>query len=301
MKISNSRFKSKAIIWRIGTLLMLLTSSYSSSQQTILWKVTDTLNDRVSTVVGTFHQMGNSFIDSIPEIQERLSNSELAIFESISDIEETRKRINQREKSYEVKKHLKRKHFNHLLKISNSWKVDLYKLKPSEISLKLEQEFQYQVCETAKSTDKFIHFDDYIKYLASQQNIELFALETDSLQLNFIEREYNYPTWKDEKKKINYWIKKMTVKKSNSDNCTFAYKYKAFDLNYDFEKKCSSNVLVFERNNNWMEILPNLMRTKNCFLAVGYFHLYNECGILEQLKNEGFVVEPIEIMPITDI
>ena len=42
------------------------------SQNTILWKVNDTVNNKSSYIVGTFHQFGNSFVDSIPEIKQSL-------------------------------------------------------------------------------------------------------------------------------------------------------------------------------------------------------------------------------------
>lgn len=64
-------------------------SQFAISQNTILWKVTDTINNKTSFIVGTFHQLGNSFVDSIPEIKESLMGSDLAIFESIDKIEDT--------------------------------------------------------------------------------------------------------------------------------------------------------------------------------------------------------------------
>jgi uncharacterized protein YbaP (TraB family) len=281
-------------------LILLTISQLSIGQNTILWKVTDTINNKTSTIVGTFHQFGNSFIDSIPEIKENLEKSELAIFEAIYKIEETQNMINRREKSYEIEKVLNRKDFKKLLELSKNWKVDIYKLKPIEVSWKLQQEFQEVKCNTTKPTDKWTHFDTYLQYLAKKQNIKIIGLETDSLQLNFIEKEYNQPNWKGEKKNISAWVNQMTTDKPNMDNCNLANKYREYDLNYDFDKECTIDVLVSERNKYWLEILPNLIRTKNCFIAVGYFHLRNKCGILEQLKESGFKVEPIKIKPVAN-
>ena len=66
-------------------ILLLTITQISFGQNTILWKITDTINNRTSIILGTFHQFGNSFVDSIPEIKENLYNSELAIFESIDN------------------------------------------------------------------------------------------------------------------------------------------------------------------------------------------------------------------------
>lgn len=286
--------KNKLII-----LIILTISNFAIGQNTILWKVTDTINNKTSFIVGTFHQFGNSFVDSIPEIKEALFNSEIAIFESIDNIENTRKIIDSREPSLEIEKRLKKKDLKKLKEITKEWKVDLYKLKPLEIRWKLQQEFQKMICKTTKPTDQFDHFDNYLIHLAKEKNIELFGLETDSLQLNLIERENNNPDWKTESKNISAWIDQLTTKSPNMNNCIFTEKYRNFDLEYEFEQDCVRDILILERNNDWMKIIPNILSSKNTFIAVGYFHLRQKCGILEQLKNLGFKIEPVTIKPVT--
>ena len=77
----------------LNILIFLTFSQLAISQNTILWQITDTINNKTSFVVGTFHQFGNSFVDSIPEIKESMFNSELAVFESIDKIENTQRRF----------------------------------------------------------------------------------------------------------------------------------------------------------------------------------------------------------------
>jgi len=277
----------------LNIFILLTMSQLAMSQNTILWKVTDTINNKTSFIVGTFHQFGNSFVDSVPEIKESLINSELAVFESIDQIENTRKMIESRKPSREIEKRLKRKDLKKLKKITKGWKVDLYKLKPLEIRWKLQQEFQKIKCKTTKPTDEFDHFDRYLQHLAEENKIEILGLETDSLQLSLIEKEYNNPNWKQERKKISAWINQMTTDKPNMNNCRLANNYRNFELDYQFEKECESDILILQRNNVWMETIPNLLSKKDTFIAVGYSHLKKRCGILEQLKNKGFIVEPI--------
>ncbi len=282
----------------LNILVLLMISQLAISQNTILWKVNDTINDKTSFIVGTFHQFGNSFVDSIPEIKASLMNSELAVFESVDKVENTRKMIERRETSLEIEKNLKKKDLIKLKEIAKEWKVDLYKLKPLEIRWKLQQEFQKVKCKTTKPSDKFDHFDKYLQLLAEKNKIKILGLETDSLQLSLIEKENKHPSWKKERKKISAWINQMTTDKPNMNNCELANKYRKFDLDYEFKKECETDILILQRNNNWMKTIPNLFRTKNVFIAIGYNHLKKKCGILEQLKNEGFIVEPIEINPV---
>ena len=131
-----------------SVLICVLLTQFTFSQNTILWKVTDTINDKTSVIVGTFHQLGNSFVDSIPQIKTYLYESDLAIFESISKTKHTQELINRREKSNEVERKLKKKYFAKLKELSQDWEVDIYKLKPIELKWKLQQEFQKIKCET---------------------------------------------------------------------------------------------------------------------------------------------------------
>ncbi len=285
---------------RLSLIIFLIISHYAIGQNTILWKISDTINNKTSYIVGTFHQFGNSFVDSIPEIKKVLLSSDLAVFESIDNVENTREMIQQRKSSLEIEKRLKKKDLKKLKVIAKDWKVDLYKLKPLEIRWKLQQEFQKTKCKTTKPNDKFDHFDNYLQHIAEENKIEILGLETDSLQLNLIEKENKNPNWKQERKKISAWINQMTTDKPNMNNCGLANRYRKFDLEYEFEKECENDILILQRNNEWMKILPNLLKKKNTFIAVGYFHLRKKCGILEQLKEKGFRIEPIEIKPIAN-
>src|SRR5690606_11560910 len=166
----------------IPILFFLILSQGIHGQNTILWKVTDTLNDKTSFVVGTFHQFGNSFVDSLPQIKEAIQNSELAVFESIDKVEDTRQMIQKRERSLEIEKRLKKKDLDKLKALTKDWKVDLYRLSPLEIRWKLQQEYQKIKFKTVKGTDTFKHFDNYLQHLANENGIPLLGLETDSLQ-----------------------------------------------------------------------------------------------------------------------
>lgn len=57
----------------------------------------------------------------------------------------------------------------------------------------------------------------------------------------------------------------------------------------DADKK----VMITDRNNKWMSQLKELMPKQSCFVAVGCMHLADEAGLVQQLKNAGYVVEPV--------
>lgn len=280
---------------RIIFISLLVLSQFTFGQNTILWKITDTINNKESVVLGTYHQMGNSFVDSIPLVKESLYNSELAIFESNDKPENVFNIINARESSNEIEKNLNKKDLKYLLKISKKWNVDLFKLTPIELNYKLNQDFLKKKCNSVKPTDSWNHFDRYLQFLASEKNIKTVGLETDSLQLKSIQKENKNSDWKTERRKIHFWIGQLKSENPTQIPCELVNKYKKFDLDYEFHKECENNIIMQQRNGKWMKIIPDLIKAKNCFIAVGFLHLTKKCGILEQLKELGFKVEPIEL------
>ncbi|MBC31974.1 MAG: hypothetical protein CMH48_14165 [Muricauda sp.] len=96
----------------LTTLIVFSMCQETIGQNTTLWKITDTDSGKISTIVGTFHQFGNSFVDSLPKLKNALLQSELAIFESIDDIEETRETINSRKASNKIRTSIKEKRFS---------------------------------------------------------------------------------------------------------------------------------------------------------------------------------------------
>ena len=49
-----------------------------------------------------------------------------------------------------------------------------------------------------------------------------------------------------------------------------------------------------ERNQLWMEKLPEMMNNKSSFIAVGCLHLVGEDGLINQLRNAGYKVEAVK-------
>lgn len=53
--------------------------------------------------------------------------------------------------------------------------------------------------------------------------------------------------------------------------------------------------LIKERNNNWMKVLPSLMKKQPQFIAVGALHLAGPTGLVTQLQLMGFKVIAINL------
>jgi uncharacterized protein YbaP (TraB family) len=62
----------------------------------------------------------------------------------------------------------------------------------------------------------------------------------------------------------------------------------------DFKKE-ESQILLDNRNINWMKTIPPLMKDGGLFLAAGALHLSGNNGLVNLLRKEGYTVKPISI------
>lgn len=51
--------------------------------------------------------------------------------------------------------------------------------------------------------------------------------------------------------------------------------------------------LIDDRNSNWIKQLPAFLKVQSCFVAVGCMHLVGEIGLINQLRLNGYSVEPV--------
>ncbi|MGV3765881.1 MAG: TraB/GumN family protein [Chitinophagaceae bacterium] len=55
-----------------------------------------------------------------------------------------------------------------------------------------------------------------------------------------------------------------------------------------------SDLLLYERNRNWVEKIPSIIKEKPTLFAVGAGHLVGEKGVVELLRKEGYKVEAVK-------
>lgn len=75
------------------------------------------------------------------------------------------------------------------------------------------------------------------------------------------------------------------------------YKMAAMISEEDSEYAEFESELVSLRNENWSGQLEKLMQEYSCFIAVGAAHLAGENGLITMLREKGFTVKPICLIP----
>jgi len=54
------------------------------------------------------------------------------------------------------------------------------------------------------------------------------------------------------------------------------------------------DILIYNRNRNWVQKLKTLMRERSLTIAVGAGHLAGENGVIKLLRKEGYTVKPVK-------
>nr|WP_294857879.1 TraB/GumN family protein [uncultured Fluviicola sp.] len=269
------------------------------AQNTILWSVRKAGSEKTSYVLGTLHQMGNSFVDEKPKIKELLLHSDLAVFESVEDKNEKIIRVMlNRTDDFSYREFLAKQDVDFLEELSKDWKVPLSKQKPSELLLKLRQEYVKMNCGTIKSTDTTDHMDDYLLSIARKNTIQVQGLESFADQFNAISSINGEDfTWDKAKDAVHEWVNNFQDDKSRKKICTVVESYLKMRLDYQFETKCAeSDEILTKRNEKWMPLIEELIRQNNSVMViVGLYHLYGECGIISQLRKHGYTVKPVKL------
>ena len=143
------------------------------------------------------------------------------------------------------------------------------------------------------SKTKSYEFEFY--ELAQRMNKKVGGLETIEFQMGIFEKI----PYEDQATMLV-----ETIKAGNSDGDQFkemVEMYKSQDINAMvalMEEDAGSmseydDVLLVERNKNWIPIMVELMSTNPTFFAVGAGHLGGKNGVIQLLRKEGYTLTPI--------
>ena len=178
--------------------------------------------------------------------------------------------------------------------------VDISKFTPGEIFIKLAGYYAKMKCPAVNNKNQ-VPMDAYIQQMGIDLQITPHYFETDTFQIEQIRQAASMFNWFFFKKSAPSLLNAYRTKTSaNNPLCSAVDQYASMNIDYSFNKDCnlfkSSNLedqLVKKRNENWMLQLPSLLENNGCFVAVGLGHFFSNCGLIQQLRNLGYVVEPV--------
>ena len=135
---------------------------------------------------------------------------------------------------------------------------------------------------------KFYEMDFIEK--AKARNLEVVGLETVKSQFNTLSSAYS-----------DAEIISALEESDTEETKEMVAEYKQERLSALFEKATEERVMnakakkymLDERNQNWIRILPAMIKSKTSFIAVGSAHLAGEQGVINLLRKSGYTVKPV--------
>jgi uncharacterized protein YbaP (TraB family) len=132
--------------------------------------------------------------------------------------------------------------------------------------------------------------------MAKEDGKEILGLETMQFQASV----FDSIPYEWQAKELLKNIDSFSVYKNEFDTMLAFYKAQQLDSlksmisKSEFGSDQYSDLLLNNRNKNWVSQLKKIMQNESVFVAVGAGHLVGDSGVINLLRKEGYKVEPLE-------
>ncbi len=289
----------KYFLLALGLLVAHVSIAQWSSS--LLWEVKDPETKKTSYLFGTYHLLGSAFISDNPRIEKAYNASEHVVVEMLVDSSAMMtvammglmpgKSLKAMVDSADYA--LLQEKLNPILGMDL---IMLDQVKPMVIStmymLKDVESFAPDsLVDTEEPMDLFFAQD------GKKQGKEVMGLETAKEQASLL---FESTTVEEQAKMLVEMVKQEEEADSTSEAEDVTAYYLAEDLNkmWAMAKDLglgldNSDVLLKNRNENWIPKLKAPLAKGKAFIAVGALHLPGADGLIELLKAQGYELKPI--------
>jgi uncharacterized protein len=271
-------------------------------QKALLWKISGNKLKEPSYLFGTYHLLGEKFLAEVPETKQPFANAKGVVVELVLDSARMMSIVMAKAvmKDKKISTLLSPEDFNRvdsLLQSVSGYRLQMFDMfKPIQvailISLSQTQKLNAELLKKYEGVPLDIHFANAAKKLDKTVT----PLETMDQQFDML---YNHSTVEEQAKQLVEMIKQDDAMASVSVEMFTLYLQK--DINALAVKMESLpqdatgglDHLLKDRNVNWVQVLPELMKSGSQFIAVGAGHLPGSDGLIVLLRKEGYKVTPV--------
>lgn len=290
-------FMKRILVLGLLSISTLMCSAYpdsSTTVNTIFFKITSPDSQHTSYLFGTHHAFGSAFLDSLEPVFIALASTDVFISETRNDSGVTSNDIiNNRREITHWRKYLSRKDEFYARSLLAKGGVDFDRLTPTELNVVLHRVYAIRNCKAKPLTDTTTSLDDYLGSLAKQAGMTRFPLETAQEQLELIRKDVDGMPRKVHRRRLRRLISALQLEEATG--CAEVERYRQMEYNYQWSTPCTNSLVLTDRNNEWMKELLPLLGANDCFIAVGLSHLMFDCGLINQLREHGFTVIPVNL------
>ncbi|MFN9495835.1 MAG: TraB/GumN family protein [Bacteroidota bacterium] len=284
-------------------LFCFFQQSGASAQQTtykteksVFYEISGNGLRKSSWMFGTMHLLTQRYIDSLPLVMDRFNTCTQVVGEIVLDSNAAPKMLSA---ALLKEKNLKDILPEQVYQKTNDWLKELsgYDLtlfntiNPMFIQISLLQMIQSTYYS---DTSGSMLMDDYYQKRGAKEYKEVIGLERidDQIQALFSQFSIDRQT-----ELLTEFVSDKNKSIRELGEMTQLYRKQQLDdlekLMYDETyKENEINVLLYDRNQKWVEQLPTLMMRAPSFIAVGALHLAGERGLVNLLRQKGYTVTP---------
>lgn len=295
---------------RNSGLLLLVAIIFSScannapkkiSEKSLLWKISGNGLKQSSYLFGTYHLLGDKFLSEVPEVQQPFAEAKGVVVELVLD---SAKMI-----SVMMSKAIMTNNtLSSLLSPADFHRVDSvlrslsgYELKtfdmfkPAQVSIML---MLFQAQKENPDLQKYAGtaLDVHFANVARKNGVPVTPLETMEEQFDML---FNHFTVEEQAKQLVEMVRQNNTTAKFSTEMTKLYFEKDVTglgelmAAYPAEVTGNMDYMLKDRNIAWMKTLPELMKSRSQFIAVGAGHLPGENGLIALLQKQGYTVTPV--------
>lgn len=272
----------------------------TAEENSLLWQITGNELTDTSYLFGTIHMIGKDDFFLTDQMKDAIKNSKMVTFEiNMEEMTGLASQFALLSKAYmndnltlkdllsEEEYALVQKHFNEI-------GMPLFffeRMKPMFLTVLSDMDMSPQ----AMSSGEIVSYEMEIMQMAKARDLKMGGLETAEYQMSMFD---SIPYKAQAKMLIE------SIKSENDGDEQFAEMVKLYKnqdlvgmsqmISGDEEGLGNfEDVLLVQRNKNWIPIMGEMMTEQPTFFAVGAGHLGGEFGVVSLLRKEGYTVIPL--------
>ncbi|WEK68625.1 MAG: TraB/GumN family protein [Candidatus Chryseobacterium colombiense] len=260
------------------------------SENSILWEVTGNGLSKPSYIAGTFHIMCSKDFEMKPKVLKALEKSESFVMEiNYTDPKEMTALQKMFKSDKKLSDQLNPGEANELDKILANYGTNLKNMDNSS-SQALYALISMKAVPCPSTEIKSYELELMQAALKNKKNIS--GLEKVEDQLTSINKAY-------ELKDVIQQLKMGKEYETLLQGMISAFKKEDLQTvnnlfkNDKFMNSKQEKAMLTDRNKNWAEKMPEMMKKESSLFAVGGAHLMGDNGIIKLLRAKGYTVKPI--------
>lgn len=300
---------------KIFTIIALACFACTTMNAQLLYKISGNGLSKPSYIIGTHHLSDGNFAQKVPGVIEALANTEqvygeldMSFMQNPDSLAEVQKAMMLPD-GKNIKDVLTEEQLGKLNKFMTSivgadftnpmLMQQLGHMSPKTLQSQLA--VLVYLTKHPGTFDPNNQFDTYFQNEAIKANKVVKGLETIKYQTDILYKS------SDEKRDVELLMclcDNIDWNIMMLDNITKAfYNQDLVEMGKIWDEKLNTSCdstpeeeaqLIYNRNNNWLKIMPAVMAEHPTFFAVGAGHLINDKGVLALLRNAGYTVEGVK-------